>query len=145
MKHPIVKAIAMMALLFAAFYCGAQKGYIDGYYDTAADMTDACNAAIASQEPEVVYYSNVYYEVPYLINMAMKQVDDDMPENGTNCQPRAILLNQLLQESGFNSSVEIGYLHCNRTGLSYGHAWVSLNLELWGSRAAYPEREDKNE
>jgi len=138
LRHTVVKAFAVLVLLFAAFYSGAQKGYIDGYRDTAADMTEACNAAIASQEPEISYYGGIYFKAPFDLNNAMRGVDDEIPENGTNCLPRATLLNEILQNAGYDSQIEVGYLHCNRTGLKYGHAWVDLHLEIWGSRRDYP-------
>jgi hypothetical protein len=62
------------------------------------------------------------------------QVENSIPSNGTNCLPRALMLQELLEDNGYNSVVQVGM----NNNMTVGHAWVELNMDIFGSRKEFP-------
>lgn len=68
------------------------------------------------------------------IDAYISQVDNSIPSNGTNCLPRALMLQKVLEDNGYTSHVEIGM----NNNMTVGHAWVELDMEIFGSRKDFP-------
>jgi hypothetical protein len=134
MGNNTISYIILIGLFLAIGGAGFFCGYTYRATHSVPDIIIVSNASIESPPYSIIESCGMSYELIKLDTIILS-VNDMLPHNGTNCYPRAILLQKYLKDAGYNATIKLGQNLDKRLG----HAWVEINgLEIWGTRAEFP-------